>query len=290
MAKLNPALRVLPIGAMVIAMVAFLGGASFAKGLFAAVGAEGASTLRLAFAAVILVAIWRPWRTPLEANARWATLGYGAAIGAMTLCFYMAIRTIPLGIAAAVQFTGPLAVAILSSRRATDLVWAACAAAGLLLLLPWSAASAPLDLVGMMYALGAGAGWGLYIIFGQKAGAVGPGRAVALGTMVAAVVVAPFGLAHAGFGLFNPAILPLALAVAVMTTVIPYSLEMYAMTRLPAATYGILSSLEPAVGVLAGFVLLGEHLTVPQMAAVGAVMMASAGTVLTHKEIDVSLV
>ncbi len=275
---------------MLIAMVAFLGGASFAKGLFAAVGAEGASTLRLAFAAMILAAIWRPWRTPLKVKAGWATLGYGAAIGCMTLCFYMAIRTIPLGIAAAVQFTGPLAVAIFSSRRAMDFVWAAGAAVGLLLLLPWSDASAHLDLVGMGFALCAGAGWGLYIIFGQQAGAVGPGRAVALGTIIAAVVVAPFGLAHAGLGLFNPAVLPLAMAVAVMTTVIPYSLEMYAMTRLPAATYGVLSSLEPAVGVLAGFVLLGEHLTFLQMAAVGAVMMASVGTILTHKEIDVSLV
>ena len=283
MAKLNLSPSILPVGAMLVAMVAFQAGASFAKGLFSTVGAEGTAALRLGFAAVIMLALWRPWRTPLTRGTAWPILGYGASIGCMTLCFYMAIRTVPLGIAVALQFTGPLAVAIFSSRRTMDFVWVASAGAGIFLLLPLSGGATRLDPTGMLFALGAGVGWGLYIIFGQKAGEAGPGRAVALGTVIAAVIAAPFGVAHAGLGLFNPAILPAALAVAVMTTVLPYWLEMFAMTRLSTPIYGVLSSLEPAIGVLAGFVLLGERLTLVQIGAVCAIMVASAGAIVTHK-------
>ncbi len=275
---------------MLSAMVCFQVGASFAKGLFSAVGAEGAATLRLAFAALMLIVVWRPWRAASKSQNPWSVLGYGAAIGCMTLCFYKAIATVPLGVAVALQFSGPLAVAIFGSRRPIDFIWVTLAGAGILLLLPLAGMSTPLDPGGVLFALGAGAGWGAYIVFGKAAGQGGQGRAVTFGTLIAAIVVAPFGIAHAGLGLFNPAILPTVLAVAAITTVVPYSLEMLAMTRLPPAIYGVLSSLEPAIGVLAGYVILSERLTAIQIVAVAAIIAASAGTVVTHKAVDAPVV
>ena len=273
----------LPVGAMLAAMVCFQVGASFAKNLFASVGPQGATALRLVFAAIILTAVNRPWRKPERSTPRWAVLGFGVAIACATLCFYTAISTIPLGVAIAVQFAGPLALAVVTSRRTTDFLMVGLAAAGILMLLPWSAAAGRIDPVGIGFAMAAAVGWAGYIVFGKAAGAGGQGRAVTLGTLVAAVIVAPIGFAHAGAALFNPALLPTAIIVALITTVAPMSLEMFALTRLSTAIFGVLSSLEPAVGVTAGFVMLHEHLTSLQLIAIAAVIAASVGTVLTHK-------
>jgi inner membrane transporter RhtA len=276
--------RVLPIGLMLIAMLSVQSGTALAKGLFPLVGAEGATTLRNGLAAVLMVAIWRPWRARITRQNAWPLLGYGLVLGTMNLTFYMALRTVPLGLAVAIEFIGPLTVAVVQSRRPIDFVWIALAIFGLALLLPLGRLSKGLDPVGVGLALVAAVCWGLYIVLGQKAGAEHGGMmTVALGSLIAAILVTPFGVAHAGAHLLAPAILPLALAVAVLSSAVPYSLEMYALTRVPTRIFGVLMSLEPAVGALSGFLINGERLAAIQLIAIAAVMLASIGTVATSR-------
>ena len=272
----------LPIGLLLIAMASIQLGASLAKSLFPAVGAAGATALRLGFATVLLAVAFRPWRMRIE-RAQWPPLlVYGAALGLMNLLFYKALETIPLGIAISLEFTGPLAGALFGSRRLRYVGWVALAVAGLLLLLPKGQGQA-LDPLGMAYALGAGLCWALYILFGQKAGAEHGPQTVALGSIIAAVVAVPFGVAHAGADLLSPALVPVALGVALLSTAIPYSLEMVALTRLPTRTFGMLMSLEPAFGAMSGLVFLHEQLTGQQWLAIGAIILASAGTAMTAR-------
>ena len=186
----------------------------------------------------------------------------------------------PLGIAIALEFTGPLGLALLGSRRPRDVGWVALAVAGLLLLVPWSSQHAALDPLGVAYALGAGLCWALYIVFGQKAGAGHGPQTVALGAAIAALVAVPWGVLESGMGLLAPALLPMGLGVAALSMALPYSLEMVALTRLPTSTFGMLMSLEPAIGALCGFVFLHEHLGILQWLAILAVVIASAGATL----------
>jgi inner membrane transporter RhtA len=237
--------------------------------------------LRVLFAALLLAAILRPWRTRRTPAAWRSVLLYGVALGGMNTLFYAALRTVPLGVATAIEFTGPLTVAVLASRRAVDFLWIALAVGGLLLLLPLGEASAGVDPVGAALALAAGVCWALYILFGQKAGAEHGLQTTAVGMAVAAVLVLPFGIAHAGTALFTPSILPVALAVAVLSSAFPYSLEMVALSRLPTKTFGTLMSVEPAFGAVAGLVLLDEHPSPTQWLAMGAIVAASVGTTLT---------
>lgn len=270
----------LPVAALVLAIFSFTSGASVAKQLFPIVGAEGTTALRLTIGALILIAVMRPWRVRFS-GANWqAVVLYGLAMGGMNLLFYMSLRTVPLGIAIALEFTGPLAVATLSSRRMVDLLWIALAAAGLLLLLPLGK-TADLDPVGMMYALGAGACWALYILAGKKAGHDHGAMATALGMSVAALAILPIGVAHAGSALLQPSVLALALVVALLSSALPYTLEMLALRRLPAQTYGTLTSGEPAAGALVGFFLLGETLPMVQWCAIGLIVAASVGAAMT---------
>ena len=210
-----------------------------------------------------------------------ALLGYGAALGAMNLCFYMALRTIPLGVAVAVEFLGPLAVATASSRRRIDIIWIGLALAGIVLLTPSVHGPRALDPVGVGYAFCAGVLWGFYIVFGQRAGAVLGARTAAFGTVIAAVVVLPVGIAHAGAALLAPKILLGALAVGLFSSALPYSLEMVALTRMKATLYGTLTSLEPAVGALMGLMILGERLSLVQWSGIGVVVVAALGAALS---------
>lgn len=271
----------LPLAALLVAMVSIQFGASFAKRLFPVVGAEGTTALRLGLASIILFAVLRPWRSRLSRASLPALLVYGASLGAMNLLFYMAIRTVPLGIAVALEFVGPLAVAMVSSRRAIDFAWIALAVAGLALLLPAFGAAGSIDPAGAALALAAGGCWALYIVFGQKAGAAHGAQATAFGSIVAALIVMPIGIAHAGTSLLAPPVLLTGLVVALLSSALPYSLEMIALTRLPTRTFGTLMSGEPAVAAVIGFAVLGEALTPVQWLGIGAVMLASAGTALT---------
>jgi inner membrane transporter RhtA len=273
----------MPIGAAIAAMFVIQTGASLAKGLFPLVGAAGATALRLLFASLMMLAIWRPWRVAVAGRERRFILAYGVALGAMNLAFYLALSRIPLGVTVALEFTGPLGLALVSSRRSLDFLWVAIATVGVYLLLPLGSAQKSLDPMGVLLAFIAGICWALYIVFGQKAGASGSGPAVAYGSVVAGIVVAPFGLAHAGPAMFSAAVIPTAILVAMLSSAIPYSLEMISMTRLPARTFGILMSVEPAIGALAGFLILSEHLTIAQLTAIALVVIASVGTVSMHE-------
>lgn len=270
----------LPVLLLLVAMFSIQIGASMAKSLFPVVGAMGATSLRLGFGTLLLWLVLRPWRTSWRTLPWKMLLGYGISLGVMNSLFYLALQTVPLGIAIALEFTGPLGLALLGSRRPCDVAWVALAVAGLLLLVPWSSQHAALDPLGLTYALGAGLCWALYIVFGQKAGADHGPQAVALGAAIAALVAVPWGVLESGMDLLAPALLPMGIGVAVLSMALPYSLEMVALTRLPTSTFGMLMSLEPAIGALCGFVFLHEHLGILQWLAILAVVIASAGATL----------
>lgn len=220
----------------------------------------------------------------MEAATWRSVVIYGMALGGMNLLFYMSVRTVPLGIAVALEFTGPLAVALLGSRRLIDFIWILLAVTGLALLIPLGGSGAAVDLTGASYALGAGVCWALYILFGQKAGAEHGVQTAALGVVIAAVFIAPVGIAHAGSALLNPGLIPAALGVAVLSTALPYSLEMIALTRLPARTFGTLMSIEPAIAALSGLIFLSETLTKTQWLAILAIIIASVGATMTMRK------
>ncbi len=269
-----------PILAVLASIISLCVGSSYAKTLFSQIGPEGATALRVGFAALILIVVWRPWRLPLSlADARAIGL-YGVTLGAMNLCFYMAISRIPIGVAIAIEFIGPLALAIYSSRRAMDFVWIAFAVLGLAFLIPFKPGARSLDPLGVIYVFGAAICWALYIIFGQRAGKGHAGQVTSLGMSIAALLVVPLGAMRAGGGLLNSSVLLLGLLVALLSSAIPYSLEMYALRHLPKQTFGILLSLEPAVGAIAGWVILNEILSPSQCFAISCIIVASIGSTI----------
>ncbi|WP_213880020.1 threonine/homoserine exporter RhtA [Pseudomonas sp. dw_358] len=283
-AKPSLASSLFPVGLLVIAMVSIQSGASLAKQMFPLVGAQGTTALRLLFASVIMLLLLRPWRAKLDAGSLRTVMVYGLSLGCMNLMFYLAVRTVPLGIAVALEFTGPLAVAIYASRRAIDFLWIGLAVFGLVLLVPIGHTHDAVDLVGAGYALAAGAFWAMYIIYGQKAGHDNGVQTAALGVIIAALFVAPVGIIHAGAALLNPAVIPLAIGVAVLSTALPYSLEMVALTRMPARTFGTLMSIEPAIGAVCGLLFLHETLSVTQWLAIASIIAASIGATLTLRK------
>lgn len=273
--------RVWPVAILLVAMSAIQSGASLAKSLFPVAGAAGTTSVRLIFAAIILLLLMRPWRKRIAAGSWKHIVIYGIALGSMNFLFYQALQTVPLGIAVALEFTGPLTVALLSSKRALDLLWVAIAIGGLSVLLwPSPEATETLDWVGAAYALGAGGCWALYILFGQKAGSANGMQSAVLGITIAAVLIAPIGIWQSGSVLLQPEVLWVGLGVAVLSTALPYTLEMIAMPRLPTQTFGTLMSLEPSFGALSGLLFLGQTLTGGQWLAIGAVIVASMGTTL----------
>jgi inner membrane transporter RhtA len=274
---------VLPIVLLVVAMASFQLGAVVAKQLFPVVGVAGATALRLGLSSAILLVVWRPWRVRLNLGEAGSVGIYGLAMGLMNLFFYSSLDRIPLGIAVALEFTGPLAVAMAASRRPIDFGWIALAVFGLIAILPMATASQRLDPLGIGFALAAGLCWAIYIVFGQKAGNAHGGQTTALGTVVGAIAIVPFGIGHAGAALLSPALWPAAIAVALLSTALPYSLEMYALTRLPTRTFGVLMSGDPALGALSGLIFLGEKLSVIQWSAIASIMLASAGSALTSR-------
>ena len=285
MTKLSHSLSstLLPVGLLLIAMASIQSGASLAKSMFPIVGAQGTTTLRLIFASIIMLLILRPWRAKFTAKSLKTVIIYGAALGGMNFLFYMSLRSVPLGIAVALEFTGPLAVAIYASRRLIDFIWIGLAITGLLLLIPTGDSTQGIDLTGASYALGAGVCWALYILFGQKAGADNGVQTAALGVMIAALFVAPIGIVHAGSALLTPGLIPIAIAVALLSTALPYTLEMVALTRMPTRTFGTLMSIEPAFGALSGLLFLHEVLSFAQWMAISCIIMASVGATLTMR-------
>jgi len=282
----RPSSIALPVLLVTLGMVFTQTGASFAKLLFPLVGAQGATALRLTLAALVLVLVFRPWRYRLDKKQWRAVLLYGGAMGAMNLFFYAALEHIPLGIAVALEFTGPLAVALFGARRPLDFFWIVLALAGFALLLPWNDASGELSPIGIVLALCAGACWAGYIIFGQRAGQSGENggggpHIAALGVATAAMIALPFGAASAVPALFDPSILLLGLGVALLSSAIPYALDMVALPHIPARLFGILMSGQPAFAALSGLVILNEVLGLSQVAGIAAIMAASIGATIT---------
>ncbi|AHG41653.1 threonine transporter RhtB [Pseudomonas syringae CC1557] len=280
----NIAAALFPLGLLIIAMASIQSGASLAKTLFPVVGAQGTTTLRLIFASLILLIVLRPWRARLTAKSLRTVVIYGVALGSMNLLFYMSLQTVPLGIAVALEFTGPLTVALLSSRKPIDFLWVTLAVIGLLLLIPLGNSSASIDLLGASYALGAGVCWAIYIMFGHKAGADNGVQTAALGVIIAAIFIGPVGVVHAGWALLDISLIPAALGVAILSTALPYSLEMVALTRMPARTFGTLASLEPVFAALSGLIFLHENLSLTQWLAIGAIIIASIGATLSSAQ------
>ena len=258
-------------------------GTSWAKQLFPLLGAQGVSALRVGFSAVLLLLLWRPWRWTLSRADAVSIAKYGAALGAMNLMFYMSLKTLPFGLAVAIEFSGPLAVAIFYSRRAVDFVWVALALLGLGMLLPLGISGSTLDPVGVLYALGAAVMWAMYIVFGKRIGHLHAGHSVSLGLTVAALVVVPVGVVHAGAALLSPQVLLVGVGVAAISSAIPISLEMMALKRLPKEAFGIMISMEPAVAAVLAIGLLNEHLSDGQWLAIGCIVAASMGSALTAK-------
>ncbi len=257
-------------------------GAGVAKQLFPYIGTESVVFLRIGFAALLLNSIWRPKLRNVGASAWFSVIGLGVALAAMNSTFYVALNRIPLGITVTIEFTGPLLVAILGSRRWTDVIWTMMAAGGILLFAPWAGSS--LDVVGIFFALLAGVFWAMYIIFSSRVGRVFPeGSGLAASMAVAAILTAPAGIYAGGAKLLNPSILLMGAGVALFSSALPYTLEIEALRRLPTQAFGILMSLEPAIAAIIGFLLLKETLSLKDIAAIALVSCATAGTSILRR-------
>ena len=266
---------------MVLGAVASVqSGAALAATLFDELGPGGTVLLRMGFGAVLLGALWRPRVRGVPRSARGLAALFGLALAGMNLTFYLALDRIPLGIAVTFEFLGPLAVAIVASRRALHVVWALLAGAGVLLLS--GGLGGDLDVAGVVFALVAGSFWAAYILLGARVGRTFPGGGgLALAMAVGTVAVAPVGVAEGGGALLRGEPLLLGGAVALLSSAIPYSLELEALRRLPARVFGVLMSLEPAMAALAGYVVLDEGVDGTEALAIGLVVLASAGAART---------
>jgi inner membrane transporter RhtA len=269
-----------PVPAVILAIVSVQGGAAIAKGLFPVLGAAGTASMRIGLSALLLLVAVRPRLGQLRADQWRAVVPYGLALGAMNFLFYCALARVPLGLAVTLEFVGPLALALSGSRRWFDVVWALLAGVGITLIAPWSGHG--VDVLGMLFALAAGGCWAGYIVLGQRTAAVLPGSlAVAVGMLVGALLVVPFGLASGQLAALTPHLALLGGLLALFSSVLPFTLEMQALKSLPTRTFSILMSLEPAAAAVSGWLLLHERLTVGQWLAVVLIVIASAGVTLT---------
>lgn len=270
-----------PVGLVLAGGISVQFGGALAVTLMPRAGALGVVTLRLLAAAVVLLVVCRP-RLRGHSRADWGTVVvFGVAMGGMNGLFYEAVARIPLGPAVTLEVLGPLALSVLASRQAINALWAALALAGVFLL--GGGGFSDLDTAGVVFALGAGAMWAAYIVFSARTGRRFPqADGLALAMAVAALLFLPLGIAEAGSRLLNPTTVALGSAVALLSSVLPYTLELLALRRLPAHTFAVLMSLEPAIAATAGFLVLGQALSVTQAAAIALVIAATIGAVRTQ--------
>jgi inner membrane transporter RhtA len=272
-----------PVGMVLGAVAAVQFGAGLAVTLFADLGPVGTVLLRVGFAAIVLVVAWRPSVRGRTRREWELAAAFGLSLAVMNGLYYLAIDRIPQGVAVTFEFVGPLGVALAASRRGLDVVWAAMAAAGVALL--GGGLGPSLDALGVLFALGAGAAWAAYILLNARVGQVfagGGGLALAM-VFATAVLIVP-GAIDAGDALLDPGLLALGFAVALLSSVIPYSLELEALRRMPARVFGVLMSLEPGVAALAGFLVLGQGVKPVEAFAIALVVAASAGAARTARE------
>lgn len=267
-----------PSSLVILAIFSVQLGAGFAKELFAALPPSAVVFLRIAAGALIMAAVARPKLRGLAWRDWSVGIAFGVTLAVMNLAFYEALARLPMGIAVAIEFLGPLGIAVAASRRRLDLLWVGLAAAGVALLAPWGD-SASVSWAGIAFALVAGACWAGYILLSASAGRRFPGASgLSFAMMVSAVVIAPVGVVSGGAQLLQPELLMIGLGVGLLSSVIPYSLELQALRRMPKHVFGILMSLEPAVAAMIGLVVLGEVLHVQQWAAIICIVAASLGS------------
>ncbi len=284
MVKANKHVNIPPVLAVILSIISVQGGAAIAKILFPVLGAETTTLIRIGLSAVILMSINRT-NLSLLTRPQWkAVIPYGVILGAMNLIFYQAIKRIPLGLGVTLEFVGPLVLAVIGSRNARDIMWVVLAAAGIVLIVPWNTKS--IDPLGIVLALLAGVFLAAYIVLSVRASKVLNDRdAVTVGMLFGTLVVLPFGIDSGGLHQLTPMMLLSGTGLALLSSAIPFTLEMSALRQMPPRTFSILLSLEPAVAALCGLLFLHETLLLSQWLAVFLVVMASAGAALTSKNI-----
>jgi inner membrane transporter RhtA len=275
-------LNIPPVPAVIFAIISVQSGAAIAKGLFPAIGAAGTASLRIGISAIILLAVYKPNLFKITANQWKFVIPYGLSLGAMNLIFYLAIERIPLGLAVTLEFVGPLLVAIWGSKRPIDFLWVLLAAAGIILIAPSS--NSGIDILGMLLALLAGGFWAAYILLGGKISKImRAGDAVATGMIFASILIIPFGVLGKGLNNLTPTLFSLGIALALLSSAIPFSLEMKALSQLPSRTFSILMSLEPAAASICALIFLQEFLSFNEILAVIFIVIASSGSAITSR-------
>ena len=278
----NKLLDIPPIPAVLFAIISVQSGAAIAKSLFPVIGAAATASMRIGISAILLLAVYRPNLFQITPKQWKIVISYGLSLGAMNLIFYLAIERIPIGLAVTLEFIGPLLVAVFGSKRFIDYLWVLLAAAGIVLIAPWT--NNGIDLLGILFALLAGALWAAYIVLGGKISRImKSGEAVATGMLFASLLIVPFGIIGNGLNSLTPTFFYLGIALALLSSAIPFTLEMKALGQLPARTFSILMSLEPAAASICAFLFLQEHLTFNEVLAVFFVVIASVGSTLTSK-------
>jgi inner membrane transporter RhtA len=277
--KLRDSLSTIPpTGLIILSICTTQIGAALAKDLFSTLGSTGTVALRVGFAALVLFLVWRPRIRGYTRAAYMNCLLFGLALATMNLCFYSALAHIPLGVAVTLEFVGPLGVAVAGSRRLLDVLWVILASTGIVCLAPWTGAT--FDLFGMILALMAGLCWAAYIILSARVGRSVPGvNGLAMAMGVAALLLLPIGVVSTGVKLFEPKILFIGASIALLSSVIPYSLEIEALRRLPTRVFGLLMSMEPAIAALVGLIFLGEEIELRSLIAIVFITIATIGTI-----------
>lgn len=270
---------------LLIAMLSLQSSGSMAKLLFENFPILTVSAMRLMLSALVLMLIFQLWKIQSKA-IRWpAIFSYGAALAGMNMLFYLAIDRLPLGIAVSFEFIGPLSVALFYARRKFDFIWVGLAIVGLVLLFPFDQTAQPLDGLGVLFALGAGACWALYIVAGQKPSGVSGNHTVCLGMLVGTLILLPIALWDGlPVSVFEPGNFIYFITLAVLASALPFSLEMIALRNLTALSFGTLMSMEPAIAALSGFVFLGEQLLWNQWLALSTIIAASIGCTYTVQQ------
>jgi inner membrane transporter RhtA len=278
----NKEFNIPPIYAVLLAIISVQCGAAIAKTLFPTIGAAGTASIRIGISAIILLLAYRPNLKNITPQQWKIVIPYGLSLGAMNLIFYLAIERIPIGLAVTLEFIGPLLVAIIGSKRLVDYCWVLLAAVGIALIAPWT--NNRTDYLGVLFALLAGGLWASYIVLGGKISKImNDGQAVSTGMLFAALLILPFGFYENGLANLTPKLFGMGIALALLSSAIPFTLEMKALGQLPPRTFSILMSLEPAAATICAFIFLGENLKFYEIMAVVCVVIASAGSTLTAK-------
>jgi inner membrane transporter RhtA len=273
------------VGLVLIGIASVQFGSALATTLFDEAGPAGTVLLRTAFAALVLAAVWRPAMRGRGETTWRAVALYGVCLVGMNLCFYESLDRIPLGIAVTLEFVGPLTVAIAGTRSHRDVIWVVLAAAGVVLLAPGIGDG--LDALGVAFALTAGGFWGAYILIAARIGRGSAGLGGLSAAMIyATIILVPYGVADAGADLLHPGVLAAGLGVALLSSVLPYTVELEALRRLPERTFGVLLSLEPAVAALVGLIVLDQHLLGREIVAIALVVAASAGALSSTEAVE----